>query len=83
MCMQFWLVVRIICVLNFQLNNHLTVSVDVFCDTEELRKYNGNNLGQEVGTFTHLAVVEPGKTYDIPLFVAYHCKIYVSPSGLG
>ena len=83
MYIQFQSVVQIIFVLNCQLNNHLTVSVDVFCDTEELHKYNGNNLGQEVGAFTHLSTVEPGKTYDIPLFVAYHCKIYVSPSGLG
>ena len=83
MYIQFKSVVQIIFVLNCQLNNHLTVSVDVFCDTEELHKYNGNNLGQEVGAFTHLSTVEPGKTYDIPLFVAYHCKIYVSPSGLG
>ncbi len=66
-----------------QLRNHLTVPVDVFCDTEELHKYNSNNLGQQMGAFTHLTRVEPNNTYDIPLFVAYHCKLYVSPSDLG
>lgn len=46
------------------------------------------NLGEKViGEATNpfddmirLAVVEPDEVFDVPLFVAYHCKLHVLPA---
>ncbi len=70
----------------FQLHNHLTEPVDIFCETEVLHKYCGDSLGltvNETNEYTLLGTVPAAGTYDIPLFVAYHCKLFVAPSGLG
>lgn len=30
--------------------------------------------------FIRLAVIEPDDTLDVPLFIAYHCKLHVVPA---
>ena len=68
----------------FQLHNHLSIPVEVYCKTEELQKYSSNNVGEgEVGEFTRLVALGPNSDYNVPLFVAYHCKLYIAPEHLG
>ena len=65
----------------FQLINELNQSVELYCLTESLHS-NSSSMNARPGQnkFTWLKQVEPGETYDVPLKVAYHCKLYVAPS---
>lgn len=53
--------------------------------SDELARYNTDCVigGAIKGRFTQLKVLEPGQTYDVPLYVAYHCKLHVAPTQNG
>ena len=67
-----------------RLHNHLTVPIEICCLSKDLEKYNTESVGGKIkGAHTQIKVVEPGQIYDVPLFVAYHCKLYVAPTQNG
>ena len=62
--------------------NHLVMPVEVFCKTEELSKSSTQAvhiLDKSATGFTHLATILPNEAYPLPLFIAYHCRIFVAP----
>ena len=66
--------------------NHLTVSVDLYVKSCELEQFSGSEQYtrcKENLDYTLLKVVEPEDMYNVPLCIAYHCKIYVKPSVMG
>ncbi|CAH1799951.1 unnamed protein product [Owenia fusiformis] len=65
-----------------QLYNHLTIPVDVYCLTEHLKV----RLGDEVPSGEekmHLATLEPGQSFPVPLYAAYHCRLFIAPTEKG
>ena len=67
-----------------QVHNHMTVPVEVYCRTEELQKVGPIPPSAKVnGLYTLLKVLDVDRVYDVPLFVAYHCKLYVAPAQIG
>ncbi|GFR60474.1 vacuolar protein sorting-associated protein 13C [Elysia marginata] len=65
------------------LENHLNLPVDLYCQTEDLKKFKATLHLAGSGKFSKLATVEPEETYFLPLFVAYHCPVYAKPSNIG
>ncbi|KAH9508945.1 hypothetical protein Btru_048361 [Bulinus truncatus] len=63
-----------------KLENHLTMEIDVYCKTEDLKKFKVMKDFIVSETFSKLATVKPNETYNVPLFVAYHCPLYIKPS---
>ncbi|KAL5009894.1 hypothetical protein ScPMuIL_012199, partial [Solemya velum] len=66
-----------------QVQNNLTVDVDVKCRTEDFKKYSMESITLGSGTYTHLITLSPDQVYHVPLFVAYHCGLYICPIDLG
>ena len=65
----------------FQFYNHLTVPVDLYCTSEELKRCEAHDLQLHSGdSFTHITKVDAHTLTSVPLYVAYHCKIYVAPA---
>lgn len=65
----------------FQVHNHLSRSVHVLCEKSALEAtgalpedYSKNPFHDK---FVRLACLAPDDVYDLPLLVAYHCKLYV------
>ena len=61
--------------------NHLNVAVDLYCASSEYATISGTVPGST--PFTKIETVQPNAHFDVPLFVAYHCKLYVKPLGVG
>ena len=66
----------------YQLKNSLTMAVDLFVKKTELHTFKRNNKSAAAEEFTKLGTVEPRSMYQVPLYAAYHCAIYVCPTGL-
>ncbi|XP_012945076.2 vacuolar protein sorting-associated protein 13A, partial [Aplysia californica] len=65
-----------------KVENQLTLAVDVYCRTETLKKFKATHDLAGEDKFSHLATVEPGQSYNLPLFVAYHCPLFIKPSDI-
>ena len=65
-----------------QLKNSLTMAVDLYVKKKELQTFKRSNKSIAAEEFTKLGTVEPNSSYNIPLYAAYHCAIYVCPTGL-
>ncbi|XP_052241928.1 intermembrane lipid transfer protein VPS13A-like isoform X2 [Dreissena polymorpha] len=63
-----------------QLRNHLTIPLDVFVKSSELRKY--ASVPSDADDFVRLATLFPGELYTIPLFPAFHCGLFIAPKDL-
>jgi hypothetical protein len=60
----------------------MTVLVDVYCKTEDLKQYGINVTYIEIGQYSKLQTLHPDQDFIIPLFLAYNCDIFVSPTDL-
>ena len=67
---------------SYQLKNNLTLAVDVWCKTEDLKKYRAMESLAGTAEFSKLTTVAAHEVYYLPLFVAFHCKLYIAPSDL-
>ncbi|KAK3591108.1 hypothetical protein CHS0354_035920 [Potamilus streckersoni] len=63
-----------------QLTNHLVMAIDVYCKTDELKKFKPN--AQESGELTKIATIQSQKVCHLPLFIAYNLPLYICPSEL-
>lgn len=67
----------------------MEVAVELYTDTSTLPDHAdiGTILPPSEGSdnkkFTLLTVIEPHEYFDVPLYVAYHCKLYVTPHNMG
>ncbi|KAK3096835.1 hypothetical protein FSP39_003796 [Pinctada imbricata] len=62
--------------------NNLTVDIDVYCKTEDLKQYKVDEVTMETGPYTKLASISPSEEYHVPLFLACHCDVFVCPTSL-
>ncbi|KAF8773523.1 Vacuolar protein sorting-associated protein 13C like protein [Argiope bruennichi] len=66
-----------------KIQNHLGRAVHVLCEKASLESAGANpedyskNPFQD--KFVRLTTLQSGDTYDLPLLVAYHCKLYIRP----
>ncbi|XP_025099873.1 vacuolar protein sorting-associated protein 13A-like isoform X2 [Pomacea canaliculata] len=65
-----------------QLVNKMTMAVDVYCKTEDLKRFQATQGLAGTQEFSRLTTVNPHDTYTLPLFVAYHCPLYLKPADL-
>ncbi|KAK3771911.1 hypothetical protein RRG08_053892 [Elysia crispata] len=65
------------------LENHLNMTINLFCKTEDLKRLKATLHLAGASKFSKLMTVEPEETYCLPLFVAYHCPVYASPADIG
>ena len=80
--------------MTFQIKNHLSVAVEILCETSALRQHSATapTATTEAAaaaaqvpptnpfSFTTIAAsVSPHSDYDVPLYVAYSCKLYFKP----
>ena len=63
-----------------QVLNSLSVPIDVYCKTEDLKQYKVDEVTMETGPYTKLMTLNPEEQYFVPLFLAYHCDVFVAPS---
>ncbi|KAK6170959.1 hypothetical protein SNE40_019236 [Patella caerulea] len=66
-----------------KVKNYLTISVDISCKTEDLKQWTLTSHMAKTGEYTKLATISPDDVYYLPLFVAYNCPVFVTPSDLG
>ncbi|XP_033739881.1 vacuolar protein sorting-associated protein 13C-like [Pecten maximus] len=65
-----------------KVKNSLTLDLDILCKTADLEKYlpERDVLGSK--EYTKLATLAPDQDYNVPLFLAYHCDLFVCPTQL-
>nr|XP_006815972.1 PREDICTED: vacuolar protein sorting-associated protein 13A-like [Saccoglossus kowalevskii] len=66
--------------------NHLPIPVELYYKRLDLQILEGAAAaipGEEEEEWSLLGVARPKSEFEIPLFVAYHCRIYLCPVGLG
>ncbi|XP_014674951.1 PREDICTED: vacuolar protein sorting-associated protein 13C-like [Priapulus caudatus] len=67
-----------------QVHNCTSYAVNVYCKVSELANHQrpaGLDEGS-VGEYGLLTMLAPGQLYDVPLYVAYHCSLYMKPAHL-
>ena len=62
--------------------NNLAMTIQISCDTDELHKFDVDIISKDDQQFTQICSIEPGKTYTVPLYIAYHCRLYVTPANM-
>ncbi|XP_070568681.1 intermembrane lipid transfer protein VPS13A-like isoform X2 [Ptychodera flava] len=67
-----------------QIYNHLPIPVELYYKKLDLQILDGAAIpGEEDEEWTLLGSARPKAVFEIPLYVAYHCGIYLCPVGLG
>ena len=66
----------------FQLVNNMTMAVDVYSKTEDVKRFRAIQHLAGTQEFTKLATINPRDSFCPPLYVAYHCPLYLKPSDL-
>jgi hypothetical protein len=60
----------------------MTMAVDVYCKTEDVKKFRATQHLADNSEYSKLATIDPNDSYSLPLFVAYHCPLYMKPADL-
>ncbi|CAB3363763.1 Hypothetical predicted protein [Cloeon dipterum] len=66
-----------------KIKNETAHAVTLYCNKSSLEAIGEDADGEVVNPFQDLvkvSVIEPSETYHVPLFIAYHSKLYVLPS---
>lgn len=65
------------------MRNETSYAMGVYYKKPVLEALGINHLGESTNPFedtNRIAVVEPDETYNVPLHVAYHCKLFILPA---
>ncbi|XP_064629495.1 intermembrane lipid transfer protein VPS13A-like isoform X5 [Lineus longissimus] len=65
-----------------QFHNDLTVPINLYVRSNELTKL-GTVLPVAREEYTKITSLEPKEVYNVPLFIAYQCKIFIVPASIG
>ncbi|XP_026736347.1 vacuolar protein sorting-associated protein 13A-like [Trichoplusia ni] len=66
-----------------QLRNETSYALELFYKKTDLQAIGAELIGSLMNPFDdkmRLAVIAPQETYNIPLYIAYHCKLFLLPS---
>ncbi|XP_077977339.1 intermembrane lipid transfer protein VPS13A-like [Glandiceps talaboti] len=67
-----------------QIHNHLPIPVELYYKQLDLQILEGPAIpGEYDEEWTLLGVARPKSDFEIPLYIAYHCGLYLCPVGLG
>ena len=74
-----------ICFYLLQVQNNLTMSLDIFCKSQALKAIPELAIKAELDDdkgYVKLTTVGSGESYQVPMLIAYHCELFVTPSDL-
>ena len=60
--------------------NNSTIAVSVYCSVADMKKYSidiSQYKPSDMDKFIIIATVEAQKSVAVPLFIAYHCRLYL------
>ncbi|RZF33558.1 hypothetical protein LSTR_LSTR008204 [Laodelphax striatellus] len=66
-----------------QIHNETTYAMGIYYKKPVLESLGIEHIGESVNPFddkNRIAVIEPDEVYNVPLFVAYHCKLHILPA---
>nr|XP_049703427.1 intermembrane lipid transfer protein VPS13A isoform X1 [Helicoverpa armigera] len=66
-----------------QIRNETSYALELFYKKTDLQAIGAELIGSLTNPFDdkmRLAVIAPQETYNIPLYIAYHCKLFLLPS---
>lgn len=66
-----------------QLRNETSYALELFYKKTDLQAIGAELIGSLTNPFDdkmRLAVIAPQETYNVPLYIAYHCKLFLLPS---
>ncbi|KAG8309675.1 hypothetical protein J6590_078971 [Homalodisca vitripennis] len=66
-----------------QVRNETSYAMGVYYKKPVLEALGLEHIGESMNPFedtNRIAIVEPDETYNVPLHVAYHCKLYILPA---
>ncbi|XP_026749061.2 intermembrane lipid transfer protein VPS13A-like isoform X2 [Galleria mellonella] len=66
-----------------QLRNETSYALELFYKKTDLQAVGADLIGAVTNPFDdklRLAVIAPQDTYNVPLYIAYHCKLFLLPS---
>ncbi|KAM3960055.1 LOW QUALITY PROTEIN: intermembrane lipid transfer protein VPS13A [Aphomia sociella] len=66
-----------------QLRNETSYALELFYKKTDLQAVGADLIGAATNPFDdkmRLAVIAPQDTYNVPLYIAYHCKLFLLPS---
>lgn len=69
----------------FQFRNETSYALGLYYKKAVTDKLGLTLTGETTNPFDHnvrMAIIEPDATYNIPLYIAYHCPIHVLPAYL-
>lgn len=69
--------------MSIQLRNETSYALELFYKKTDLQAIGAELIGSLMNPFDdkmRLAVIAPQETYNIPLYIAYHCKLFLLPS---
>lgn len=68
-----------------KVQNNLTMSLDIFCKSQALKAIPELAIKAELDDdkgYVKLTTVGSGESYQVPMLIAYHCELFVTPSDL-
>jgi len=69
----------------FQFRNETSYALGLYYKKAIVDKLGLTPTGETTNPFDHnvrIAIIEPDAIYNIPLYIAYHCPIYILPAYL-
>ncbi|KAF9422722.1 hypothetical protein HW555_001716 [Spodoptera exigua] len=67
----------------YQIRNETSYALELFYKKTDLQAIGAELIGSLTNPFDdkmRLAVIAPQETYNVPLYIAYHCKLFLLPS---
>ncbi|XP_050293548.1 intermembrane lipid transfer protein VPS13C-like [Anthonomus grandis grandis] len=66
-----------------QIHNETCFALNILYQPSVLQQMNVEPVGDVTNPFEttmRIAILEPYETYNVPLFIAYHCKLFIQPA---
>lgn len=65
------------------MRNETSYAMALFYHKSDLEALKLSTIGEQTNPFEgfmRIHVLEPDETYNVPLYIAYHCKLYFQPT---
>lgn len=67
----------------FQIKNETSYAMGIYYKRSALETLGYDLLGESTNPFedtNRIAIIEPDDTFNVPLIIAHHCKLYILPA---
>lgn len=68
---------------SFQIKNKTCFALSILYQPSDLQQMNLEPVGEIINPFEttmRIAVLEAHEEYSVPLYIAYHCKLFIQPA---